>query len=258
MVNKQDLTIAEIRSKYSEERRKADRDNPWLYFVVRPISFYPTWLFLRLGISANQTTLIGFIISIAGCIFLVFGSYWATIVGATLLNIGVLLDVIDGNVARYSNSCTKYGEYIDRMASAIITPLMFITIGIGVFNHPDPRLNSLAQIFLGMDVGRNIYLILGLVSAFLCILGLLVTANLWAVFLLRPVDFYRPKARHEVSLSSIIYKVGFAVVGLTWPILLVAAIADFLSIFLLLWTIVAACYFITVAAQAFYNGRRLE
>lgn len=257
-MNKQNLTIADIRSKYSEEKRASDKDNPWLYFVARPVSVYPTWLLLKLGVNANQTTFIGLIISITGCVFLAFGSYWAAIAGAALVNIGFLFDVIDGNVARYSNSCTKYGEYIDRMASAIITPLMFITVGIGLFNHADPCLNSLAQIFLGMDVGSNIYLILGLISAILCILGLLVTANLWAVFSLRPVDFYRPKARHGVSLRGIIYKVGLGVNGLIWPILLVAAIADFLSIFLFLWTIEIACYSITVAARAFYEGRRLE
>lgn len=257
-MDKQNLTIAEIRSKYSEEKRASDKDNPWLYFVVRPVSIYPTWLLLKLGINANQTTFIGLTISIAGCVFLAFGSYWAAVAGAALVNIGFLFDVIDGNVARYSNSCTKYGEYIDRMAAAFIIPLMFITIGIGVYNHPDPYLNSLAQIIFGMDVGRNIYLILGLISAILYIFGLLVTANLWAVFSLKPADFYRPKARREVSLRGIIYKVGLGVNGLIWPLLLVAAVAEFLSIFLLLWAIEIACYSITVAARAFYDARRLE
>ncbi len=257
-MNKQSLTIAEIRSGYSEEKRAFDKDYPWLYFVVRPVSLYPTWLLLKLGVNANQVTLIGLIISITGCIFLAFGSYWAAIIGAALVNIGYLFDVIDGNVARYNNACTKYGEFMDRMVTAIVIPLMSITVGIGVFNHPDPYLNSLAQVFLGMDVGRNIYLILGAISAFLYIFGLLVTANLCAVFSPNSVDFYRPKARHKVSLWNIIYKVGRGAMSLTWPILLVAAVAKFLSIFLLLWIIVTACYSISVTTRAFYDGRRLE
>jgi len=236
----------------------SDKDNPWIYFVVRPVSFYPTWLFLRLGISANQTTLIGLIVGIIGCVFLAFGSYWAAITGAALVNIAVLLDVMDGNVARYSNSATRYGDYLDRMASAIITLLMFITVGVGVFNHPDPYLNSLSQIFLGANIDRSIYLVLGLLIALLSIFGFLVSANLWAVFSHKPIDFYGLEARHGVSLWGIIYKVGLGVNSLIWPLLLVAAVTTSLSIFLLLWTIVATCYSITVTARALFYSRRLE
>ena len=96
-MNKQSLTVAEVRCGYSDEKRAFDKDYPWLYFVARPISFYPTWLLLKLGITANQATLIGLIISIIGCIFLAFGSYWAAIIGVVLVNIGYLFDVIDGN-----------------------------------------------------------------------------------------------------------------------------------------------------------------
>jgi len=213
---------------------------------------------LRLGISANQTTLIGLIVGIIGCVFLAFGSYWAAITGAALVNIAFLLDVMDGNVARYSNSPTKYGDYLDRMASAFITPLMFITVGVGVFNHPEPYLNSLSQIFLGADIDRSIYLVLGLLIALLSTFGFLVSANLWAVFSQKPIDFYGPEARHGVSLWGIIYKVGLGVNSLIWPLLLVAAVTKSLSIFLLLWTIVATCYSITVTARTLFYSRRLE
>lgn len=236
----------------------SDKDNPWIYFVVRPVSFYPTWLFLRLGISANQTTLIGLIVGIIGCVFLAFGSYWSVITGAALVNIAFLLDVMDGNVARYSSSSTRYGDYLDRMASAIIIPLMFIAVGVGVFNYPDPYLNSLSQSFLGVDVDRNIYLVLGLLIALLNIFSFLVSANLWAVFSYKPIDFYRPEARHGVSLWGIIHKVGLGVNSLIWPLLLVAAVTKSLSILLGLWTIVATCYSITVTARALFYSRRLE
>jgi len=196
------------------------------------------------------------LLSVIGCIFLAFGSYWAIIVGATLINIGFLFDVVDGNIARYNNSCTKYGEYIDRMTAAIISPFMFVSIGIGILNHPNSYLNPLSQYLLELDVSGNIYLILGLVIAFLYSYSLLITANLWAVFSVRPVDYYKPEAKQNGW--RIIYKLGLGVESLTWPVLLVAAVLDLLSLFLLLWTIVVAGYFIMITTRALYGGRRLK
>ena len=251
------ITINDIRSKLPQEKRRLDRDNPWLYFVMRPISFYPTWLFLKLGISANQTTYIGLIIGVIGCIFLALGSHWAPIIGVVLINIGYLFDVVDGNVARYTNSCSKYGQYIDGMATYIMVPLTFIAIGIGVFNHPDTYLNSLAHFLLGIDINVNIYLILGISGVFLSTWGFLVTSRLAAVFCVEPQDFYRPKAGSKRSLWGIVYTLGLGMLTIIRPMLLVAAIASFLSIFLFVWVLMQACYLVIVAGRALIIAKRI-
>ncbi len=251
------ITINDIRSKLPEKKRKSDKDDPWLYFVVRPISFYPTWLFLKLGISANQTTYIGLIIGVIGCIFLASGSYWAIIAGAVLVNIRFLFDVVDGNVARYTNSCTKYGHYIDGITTYIMVPLTFITIGIGVFNHPDTYLNSLSHFLLGIDIDRNVYLILGILGALLSTWGFLVTSNLAAVFFVKPVDFYRSKAGSKRGLWGIVYMLGLGVESIMRPMLLVATITSFLSMFLFLWTLIKACYLVIVAARALIIAKKI-
>lgn len=257
MTRQKRLTIAEIRSSLSQEKRASDTDDPWLHFVVRPISFHPTWLFLKLGISANQTTFIGLIIGIIGCVFLAFGSYWAAIIGAILVNMRFLFDVVDGNIARSTNSCTKYGAYIDGMTTHIMAPLTSITVGLGVFNHPDPYLNSLALFFFGADIGKNIYLILGLSGAILSIWGLLVTSSLGAVFFIKPVDYYKPKAGPKRSLYGIMYALGLGLLSIMRPMLMLAAIARFLSIFLFLRVLIELSYFITVAVRALIMAKRL-
>ena len=252
------MTINDIRSKFPQEKRRLDRDNPWLYFVVRPISFYPTWLFLKLGISANQTTYIGLIIGVIGCVFLAFGSYWAAIVGAVLTNIAYLFDVIDGNIARYTNSCSKYGHYIDGIATYIMVPLTFITVSIGVFNHPDTYLNSLAHSLLEININGNIYLILGISGVLLSAWGFLVTSSLAAVFYLKPVNFYRPKAGSKRSLWGIVYRLGLGMLGIIRPMLLVASIASFLSIFLFVWVLMQACYLVIVAGRALIIAKKIS
>lgn len=255
--NRKKITLDDIRSTYFEEKRKSDRDDPWLYFVVRPISYYPTWLFLKLGVSANKVTFIGLLIGLVGCVFLAVGSYWAAIIGAILVNIRFLFDVIDGNVARYTDSCTKYGTYIDGMTTYIMAPLMFIAIGIGLFNNPDHYLNSFAHFFFGMDIDRTIYLILGVLGAFISISGFLVTASLGSVFFIKPVNLYKPKAWSKRSLWSIMFTFGIALMGMIKPILILAAVANFLSIFILLWTLITVCYFITVTTRALIMAKKI-
>lgn len=251
------ITINDIRSKLPQEKRRLDRDNPWLYFVMRPISFYPTWLFLKLGISANQTTYIGLIIGVIGCVFLAFGSYWAAIVGAVLINIGYLFDVVDGNVARYTNSCSKYGQYIDGMATYITVPLTFIAVGIGVFNHPDTYLNSLAHFLLGININRSIYLILGISGVFLSAWGFLATSRLAAVFFLKPADFYAPKPGSKKNLWGVVYTLGLVMLTSMSPMLLVATVASFLSVLLFLWVLMQACYLVIVAGRALIIAKKI-
>ena len=94
---------------------KADRDKfHWftLYFH-RSISIYFTKIFLKIGISANQATLIDFFIGIVGGTFFAFGDpkYWA--VGVFMFYLAQIFDRVDGEVARYNKSASAAGEYLD-------------------------------------------------------------------------------------------------------------------------------------------------
>lgn len=246
-MKKRNLTIAEIRSKYRGEKMVLDRDDPWLNFVARPISIYPTWLFLRFGISANKTTLLVVITGIIGCAFLALGNYWAIVVGAILMNISFLFDVIDGNVARCTNSCTLYGAYIDRISDAFLLVLTPISIGIGLYNHPDPYLNHLLNLLFGTGINNNFFIFLGMIYSLFYVFRFFITAAVSATFPLTPRNFYKLKTRAEGGAWRIIYTFGYCLQGTAkWMIVLVAAIANILSIFVALWTLITACDLIIV------------
>lgn len=258
MMIRQSLTIAEIRSKLPEWKKRSDKEKPWLHFVMRPISVYPTWLLLRLGISANQITFIGLVIGVVGCVFLAFGSYWAGIVGAILVNIMFLFDVLDGNVARCTNSSSKYGHYLDAVSGYVIAALMPIAVGIGIYRHPDPYLTFLTSFLFGAEIANHIYLILGVLCSFLWIFRFLITNELGLVFSTKPEDFYKPKTGSEKDVWGIIYTLGVAIEGMVKPVLLIFAITHHLGIFLLLWTLVAVADFITATTRALLIARKIE
>lgn len=257
-MKRQNFTIADIRSKYSEEKKKLDRPHHWLYFVVRPISFYFTWLFLRLGISANQTTLMSFVTSIIGCVFVALGNYWAIVVGATLLNIGFLLDIVDGNIARCTNTCTTYGHYVDTIGGLVIYGIIPTAVGLGLYGCPDPYLNYLSNLLFGVGVSNNLYLLLGVLWSFFMIIRFLISAEFVIAFSTNPGDFHKSKPAFKRNIWGFIVTLGGTLEATLFPILLVAAIAKMLSIFIVLWILLAACGLTDLATRVLIKARKIE
>lgn len=261
-MTEQGVTISGIRRKCksSEGKKEFNRYLLWSDNVLSRISCYPTWLFLKLGISANQTTVIAIIIGCTGCIFLAFGSYWTAITGALLVNIGSLLDAVDGNIARYNNSSSRFGAFIDGLNAYIISALLFVCIGIGVYRHPDPVLNSLVYSLMGIELSQSIFLILGAWASFLYIFTYSIVDRAGIIFGIQPFDFYKPTRRNRRSFWNILYWAGMNVENITelvLPLLLLAAGFRFLSIFVLLYAIIATGGFVAILTRTLIKARNL-
>ncbi len=83
--------------------------------VTRHISIYFTWLFVRLGISANATTFLMIPTGLLGVAFLVPHILWANVLGCVLLLLTVVLDCVDGEVARWTKKSSIKGFYLDHV-----------------------------------------------------------------------------------------------------------------------------------------------
>ena len=202
-----------ITEKYSE--------NIWSGKVIRPLSYYPTLIFLKLGITANQTTLLNIVIGLMGCALLGLGAYKAALLGAILININYLLDRVDGNIARATGTSTKLGAMIDGFSDILLDMLIPVSIGIGLYLHPQFGING------------NIYLLLGFVFACLRLLR-----SRYAVHARSIIG----GSTHEVVKGrSGILRGGLALVSLEPVILLAAAAGGVLGIFLIGYTILSFC-----------------
>jgi len=98
------------------------------------LSIYITKVFLKLGISANQTTLCGFFAGIIGCSFFVFGNpeYW--IVGILPLYLSRLFDAADGEIARYNKTASATGTYWDNMCDISLDSFKFACMTFGIYS----------------------------------------------------------------------------------------------------------------------------
>lgn len=110
-----------------EWKRKKDPILSRIFY--RPVSFLFSSLFCHIGWTANMVSYFSALIAIIACVCFVFG---APIAGAILINIWLILDCSDGNIAR-SVKKEHYGDFADAMSSYICVGLMFVCIGFNVY-----------------------------------------------------------------------------------------------------------------------------
>ncbi len=105
----------------------------WCTPVVRPISLYLTKGFLYTPITANQVTILMLAAGVAAGTLFVFGGRWCSIAGALSFMCSLLLDNVDGEVARYRKSSSLLGMYLDRLTHNIVYPYMFVGLSFGFY-----------------------------------------------------------------------------------------------------------------------------
>ncbi len=110
-----------------EWKRKKDPILSRIFY--RPVSFFFSSLFCHIGWTANMVSYFSAFIAIIACACFVFG---APIAGAILINVWLILDCSDGNIAR-SVKKEHYGDFADAMSSYICVGLMFVCIGFNVY-----------------------------------------------------------------------------------------------------------------------------
>ena len=98
----------------------------------RPISFFLASLAAKMKISANTISYFSAVIAILSCVLLAIPSYEANIVGAIFVNIWLLLDCTDGNIARSVKS-QPFGGFADSVSSYILVAFLSTSLGISTF-----------------------------------------------------------------------------------------------------------------------------
>ena len=108
-----------------------ERQGAYGYYFIRPLSLYVTYFALRLGLSANQVTVLQTVFGLAGAICLALPSAAWSILAILFLQFGFVLDNVDGEVARFRNQVSLTGKYLDTIGHTIVVPCMYFGLGIG-------------------------------------------------------------------------------------------------------------------------------
>ena len=93
------------------------------------MSVYFTWLFLHTRITPNQVTVLYLILGVLSALACSrYGPGWFAL-GFVLYRLHVILDVVDGEVARYRKMMSTRGAYLDYMTHYVVYPLLMFSIG---------------------------------------------------------------------------------------------------------------------------------
>lgn len=113
-----------------EWKRKKDPILSRLFY--RKIAFVIAAISANIGISANTVSYFSGVLGIVACLCYLPTNYVIHIIGAVLINIWLILDCTDGNLARSVKS-QPFGEFADGISSYILVGLMCTMMGFAVY-----------------------------------------------------------------------------------------------------------------------------
>jgi phosphatidylglycerophosphate synthase len=117
--------------------REAARGGDGFYstFVLRRLSWRLTDVAERTGLTPNQVTLISFGLGLLAAGFLALGSRPWAVLGAVLLQICLLVDCVDGELARYRRRFSRFGAWLDATTDRVKEFAVIAALAVGAARH---------------------------------------------------------------------------------------------------------------------------
>ena len=114
--------------------KKNSNSSWWVKLWVRKASFFFTYLFINLGFSPNAVSVFSIFITLAACVLFMVPAKWAVIAAVVLINFWLVLDCVDGNIARCRKVKTVYGEFVDDIGGYFTVAFVYLAIGVCAYN----------------------------------------------------------------------------------------------------------------------------
>jgi phosphatidylglycerophosphate synthase len=136
-------------------RKSMSHDGPVSYFLARPVSGRISRLLLPTGVAPNAVTLFGLAVGLGSGAAAAAGGYGAVLAATLLFYLGMILDCVDGDLARIKLATSRRGQWLDSITDDL--SVVFLTLGMGVG--------------LWRVSGQALYLWAGLTGAGLVVVG---------------------------------------------------------------------------------------
>lgn len=130
-------SVAEIQQAYEQSDDVEFYRYSLARFIFRPLSYYGAWLFLRFGVTANQTTFLSWGMVLVGCFLYTIMPPSNTWIPLFLILGWVVLDYMDGCMARVTQTRSKYGHFIDVVGAYFMLAFLPVCLGIGLYRFPE-------------------------------------------------------------------------------------------------------------------------
>ena len=123
--------------------------------IANPLAVY----LAKINATSVQVSIFSIITSIIACLYFSKGDWKSLAIGYVFFQITIILDHVDGAVARYTNNQTMVGSWFDKFSNKLYRFLFVLGVTLGVYK----------------TTGDPFYLILGNISGFLWIFALYIS-----------------------------------------------------------------------------------
>jgi hypothetical protein len=136
----------------------ANRANDGFFsvFVLRRFSKLLTWMAVKIGATPNQVTLASFAIGLYAAFLFAQGDTWSLIWGAVLFQVSIIVDCVDGELARYTRKFSELGAWLDAITDRVKEYAVFLGLAYGAFAHNGQNLWVLAAVLMAIQTFRHL------------------------------------------------------------------------------------------------------
>ena len=136
----------------------ANRANDGFFsvFVLRRFSKLLTWAAVKIGATPNQVTIASFAIGLYAAFLFAQGDTWSLIGGAILLQLSVIVDCVDGEIARYTRKFSELGAWLDAITDRVKEYAVFLGLAYGAFVQNGQNLWFLAAVLMAIQTFRHL------------------------------------------------------------------------------------------------------
>lgn len=136
---------------------QANRIDDGLYstFVVRKLSKPLTGLVLRWGMAPNTITLISFAVGLAAAVAFGLGTVPWLVAGAVLLQASLVIDCVDGEVARATRRFSALGAWLDASTDRVKEFAAYAGLAVGAARVHDENIWPIAILLLLLVTTRH-------------------------------------------------------------------------------------------------------
>lgn len=148
----QKLSIPRLRLKMANRAN----DGFFSVYVLRRVSKLLTWVAVKIGATPNQVTIASFAIGLYAAFLFAQGDFWSILVGAVLLQVSIIVDCVDGELARYTRKFSELGAWLDAITDRVKEYAVFLGLAFGALVHNGQNLWVLAAALMAIQTFRHL------------------------------------------------------------------------------------------------------
>jgi hypothetical protein len=153
-------SAAERLAGYDEERARLDaavkaQDGFFTTFFVSSYSRYVARAAARARLTPNQVTVLSMCVGVLAAAGFATGHRWGLVAGAVLLQLAFMLDCVDGQLARYTRTFSRFGAWLDSVFDRGKEYLVYAGLAIGSTRGFGTDVWTLAAAALSLQTVRH-------------------------------------------------------------------------------------------------------